>query len=414
MKKEIYNAKDFSIATLNSNAMDRVSKFQNLINELDQNDHNIYWVEAASGVKPCMKINDTKNNIQKNVISFVSNDYLGMSQNEKTKEAGIEALRKYGTGVCAAPIIGGYLDIHKELEAKIAEFTGQEDAVLFTSGFGSNTGTLNALLGKDDLALIDNYVHTSVLDGLKGTNKKYIGHNDLDYLELILKKEQNNFKTIMVIIDGVYSQDGDLSVLPGIKQLCQKYGAILFMDDAHGIGVFGSNGRGTAEHFGQLGEIDIISGTFSKSFGSVGGFVSGSKLLIQYLKHYVNTTIFSAALTPQVTASVSKAIDLIKQHPNIRKKLWDNVEYMREQLTNNGIDFGKTQSPIFPIMIRDSFKTKEYTRLLHEKDIYTVGIVFPAVRNKDSRIRVTLSASHTKENIDLLVSSLCEISRTFN
>lgn len=409
MAKDVYSAKDFSVATLNSNAMDRVSKFQNLIDELGKNEHHIYWLEAASAVKPRMKIKKRGCVSHTDVISFVSNDYLGMSQNAQTIEAGIEALKKYGTGVCAAPIIGGFLDIHRELELKIADFTGQEDAILFTSGFGANTGTLNALLGKDDIALFDTFVHTSVLDGLKGTNKKNIGHNDLDYLELTLKREQDNYKTKMVVIDGVYSQDGDLAMLPEIKHICEKYNAILFVDDAHGIGVFGNNGRGAVEYFNMLGNVDIISGTFSKAFGAVGGFVCGSKPLIQYLKHYVNTSVFSAALTPQVTASVSKAIDIITQNPDFRKKLWDNVSYMREKLTVANIDFGKTESPIFPIMVRDSYKVKEFTKLLQEKGVYTVGIVFPAVSDKQARIRVSLSASHSKEDIDSLVNSLCEV-----
>lgn len=211
------------------------------------------------------------------VTAFISNDYLGMSQREETKQAGIDAIIKYGTGACAAQVIGGYLDIHQQLEQEIASFVGQEDAILFSSGFGANAGILRALLGQNDIALVDPYIHTSAMAGLKGTNVKRIGHNDLEYLEKTLKETKDQYQTRLVIIDGVYSQDGDLSLLPEIISLCKTHEAMLMLDDAHGIGVMGANGRGTAEHFNCLGQVDIITGTFSKSFGCVGGFAAASK-----------------------------------------------------------------------------------------------------------------------------------------
>lgn len=352
-----------------------------------------------------MNIEGSKNS----VIGFVSNDYLGMSQRVETINAGIEALKKYGIGACAAQAIGGYLDIHQELEREIASYTGQEDAILFSSGFGANSGMLRALLGKNDIALIDPFIHTSALAGLRGTNIKRIGHNDLAYMEKTLKEVKGKYKTKLIVVDGVYSQDGDISYLPEIISLCKKYDAMLMVDDAHGIGVMGENGRGTAEHFNCLGQVDIITGTFSKAFGCVGGFVAASKKIIQYLRYYADSNVFSAALTPQVTASVLKAIELMKNKPEIREKLWSNINYLRAKLTDNGYDIGKSVSAIFPIMVRDNKKVYQIAEMLREKGIFIISIVYPAVRTKEARLRASILATHEKEQLDKLVSSLNEI-----
>lgn len=345
------------------------------------------------------------------VISFIANDYLGLSQREETKQAGIDAIKKYGTGACAAQVIGGYLDIHQQLEQEIASFVGQEEAILFSSGFGANAGILRALLGQNDIALIDPYIHTSAMAGLKGTNIKRIGHNDLEYLEKVLKEVKGQYQTKLVIIDGVYSQDGDLSLLPEIITLCKTYEAMLMLDDAHGIGVMGANGRGTAEYYNCLGQIDIITGTFSKSFGCVGGFAAASKKIIQYLKFYADSNVFSAASTPQVTASILKALEIIKKEPQIRTKLWENTNYLRKRLKEEGFDIGKSVSPIFPIMIRDNKKVYEIAKMLQEKGIFTIGIVYPAVRTKEARLRVSVLATHEHEQLDALINALNDINK---
>ncbi len=407
--KEKYTVNDFTLKSLKTDLKDRVNQFQKWMEQSKLNNHEIYWNESLTCISPEMiLVGGPENNLQ-NVISFISNDYLGMSQRDETKSASIEAIMKYGTGACAAPIIGGYLDIHRDLEKKIADFTGQEDALIFSSGFGVNVGVLNALLGELDLALVDMCVHTSVYDGLKGTNTKKIKHNDPEYIEFILQKEADKYKTKMVIIDGVYSHDGDVAYLREIHEVCKKYGALLYMDDAHGIGVFGETGKGIAEHYNMLGEVDIVTGTFSKSFGSVGGFVSCSKEIADYLRYFANTTVFSAAITPASTASIQAALQLIVDKPQIRKKLWDNVSYLKSKLIENKFDIKNTNSPIFPIMVRDPFKAKEVTRLLKERNIYAIAIVYPAVTDKDARVRMSLTASHEFSQIDYLVNSLVEI-----
>lgn len=406
MKDRFYTLKDFELSN-EKNAIERANDFQIYINQLNDFGCKSYWIASQTGVGSTMNIEG----YNKPVISFIANDYLGMSQREETIQAGIEALKKYGTGACAAQVIGGYLDIHKQLEEAIADFVGQEDSLLFSSGFGANAGVLRALLGKNDIALIDPFIHTSTLAGLHETNIKRIGHNDLEYLEKTLKDIKDKYQTKLVIIDGVYSQDGDISMLPEIISLCKAHDAMLMVDDAHGIGVMGNNGRGTVEHFNCLGQVDIITGTFSKSFGCVGGFVAASKKLIQYLRFYADSNVFSAAPTPQVTASVLKALELIKTKPEIRQKLWNNTNYLRTELTNRGFDIGKSVSPIFPIMVRDNKKVYQIAKLLQERGIFTIAIVYPAVRIKEARLRVSILSTHEKEHFDYLTKSLEEINK---
>lgn len=403
-ENKFLSLKDFEFS-MEGDAMTRADAFQDYIRQMRQFKTKAYWEMATSGVGARMKLNGC----DKTVSAYISNDYLGMSQRAETIEAGIEALRKYGTGACAAQAIGGYLDIHRKLEKGIADFVGQEDAILFSSGFGANTGLLHAILGKQDIAYIDSYIHTSATSGLKGTNTKHIGHNDVEYLDMILSKDSGLYKTRLVIIDGVYSQNGDLSKLPEYIAVCKKHKCLLMMDDAHGIGVMGKNGRGTAEHFGCLGQVDIITGTFSKSFGCVGGFVAASSHLIQYLRYYADSNVFSAAITPQVTGSALKALELIINKPELREKLWDNVHYLRNRLHEAGFDIGQSESPIFPIMVRDNKKVYEIADMLQKRGIFASGITYPAVRTKEARIRISLLATHTKEQLEFFAKTLEEI-----
>lgn len=399
--------KDYEFS-MEVDAKSRAYAFQDYIHQMEQFETRPYWVMASSGVGAKMRLVGRDESIS----AYISNDYLGMSQRPETIEAGIDALRKYGTGACAAQAIGGYLDIHRRLEMEIAEFVGQEDAILFSSGFGANTGLLRAILGKNDIAYVDSYIHTSASSGLRGTHIKHIGHNNIEYLDMILGKEEGLYKTRLVIIDGVYSQNGDLSKLPEYIDVCKKHNCLLMMDDAHGIGVMGNNGRGTAEHFNCLGQVDIITGTFSKSFGCVGGFVAASSKMIEYLRYYADSNVFSAAITPQVTGSVLKAIELIRTRPEIREKLWNNVHYLRNRLHDAGFDIGQSESPIFPIMVRDNEKVYKIADMLQKMRIFASGIVYPAVRTKEARIRISILASHEIEQLEQLAVALEEIRET--
>lgn len=407
MESKFYSLKDFKLSA-NKEVGVVINDFQDYINQMRLFNGKSYWIESQKGVGSTMFIESQ----DLPVSAYIANDYLGMSQRTETIEAGIEALRKYGTGACAAQAIGGYLDIHKKLEQSIAEFVGMEDAILFSSGFGANAGFLRAILGENDIAYTDSYIHTSASSGLIGTNVKPIGHNDVEYLEMTLKNNVGKYNTQLVIIDGVYSQDGDLSKLPEYIEVCKKYNVLLMVDDAHGIGVMGKTGRGTCEHFDCMGKVDIITGTFSKSFGCVGGFVAASKKMIQYLRYYADSNVFSAAISPQVTGSILKAIDLIKEQPEIREKLWDNVNYLRKRLTEEGFDIGHSVSPIFPIMVRDNRKVYEIADELHKSSIFVSGITYPAVRTKEARLRVSLLATHEKWQLDHLVETLKKIRKS--
>ncbi len=413
MKENELTLKSFDLS-LDVEARERASMFQQFIDQLDAGQCRAWWIESAGGVKSEMRIKDLYSGEEKDLISFITNDYLGMSQNKDVIMAGVEALMEYGSGACAAPIIGGYTDIHKKLEKGIAEFVGQEDAIVFSSGFGTNVGVLNALLGKNDIALVDTFIHASLVEGLHTTNTKNIGHNNLEYLESTLQKVQNQYTTKMVVIDGVYSQDGDLALLPDIIKICRKYGAMIMMDDAHGIGVMGKNGRGTAEYYDVLGQVDIIAGTFSKGFGGVGGFAAASQKMVQYLKHYAKSNIFSTAMTPQVAASAYKVIEVINTKPEILSRLWDNVHYIKKRLTDEGFDIGHSVSPIVPIMVRNDYKVHQAAAALQREGIYALGITYPAVSKKEARIRLNIQASHTTDHLDKFVEALCKIDNSMN
>lgn len=404
MKNKVLTLKDFLLSK--EKKISTLSReFQQYLDQQKRYGSKSYWVDSESGVGARMRLSHCP---EKDMDAYISNDYLGMSQNEETKAAGVEAILKYGTGACAAQAIGGYLDIHRNLEKRIASFVGQEDTILFSSGFGANAGLLRAILGKDDVAYVDSFIHTSVTSGLVGTNVKNIGHNNVEYLDSVLGRP-HDYNTRLVIIDGVYSQDGDLSCLPEYVDVCRKHGCLLMMDDAHGIGVMGNTGRGTAEHFGMLGKVDLITGTFSKSFGCVGGFVAASKDLIQYLRYYADSNVFSAAITPQATASITKALDIIEKDPTVREKLWDNVNYLRKRMTEEGFDIGKSVSPIFPIMVRDNEKVYRIAHELNLRGIFVAGIAYPAVRTKEARLRVSILSTHIRKQLDHLVDSLVDI-----
>lgn len=410
MGDKILGLKDFS-HTLNKDIICKSKDFQKLMNQLDNFQHNGYFIESITNTGSHMKVKLPYNGGEKEVTSFVSNDYLGLSRHPEVVKAAIDAINTYGAGACAAPIIGGYMQLHRELEEKLADFVGQEDAIIFSSGFGANEGAIKAILGKNDIALIDTFIHSSTINGLSDTNIKIIGHNDINYLERTLIDVKNKYNTKLVIVDGVYSQDGDIALLPEILSLCKKHDALLMVDDAHGIGTFGETGRGVAEHYNLLGQIDIITGTLSKSFGCVGGFVAASKEIIRYIRYYAPHSVFSAAPAPSVTASAIKAIEIIKKEPQLREKLWSNIALMNSEMNKIGVDIKPTVSPIFPIKIRDNQKVRDFAAELLNMGFYATAVSYPAVREKDARIRTSILSTHTEDDILKFASA---INKTLN
>lgn len=371
------------------------------LNHLKENDFMNYRLLATSGCGPEIELAENGYLKKGNYVSFVCNDYLGFTQHPEVKKAAIAGIEKYGTGTGASPLIGGYFEFHKELEDKISTFfkRPKDSTVVYTTGYTANSASLLCLLKKDDIAIVDLAVHASVYEGIQGTTTKRFLHNNTKALEQILSVAQDKYRTKMVIVDGVYSQDGDIAKLKEILEITHRYGCILLVDDAHGIGVIGETGRGAMELYDVLDKVDIITGTFSKTFGNVGGYFVADPELITYLQFQSRQYAFSAAATPNVTG-VSRAIDLVDEEPHWQKRLWENIEYYRKGLQDIGLDVGTTESAIIPVKIGDIQKNCEAGKLLLENGIYTNPIMYPAVSMKDSRIRMSLMATHTKEHLD--------------
>jgi 8-amino-7-oxononanoate synthase len=339
------------------------------------------------------------------MIMVGSNNYLGLTNHPKVKEASIEAVRKYGTGCAGSRFLNGTLDIHVKLEEKLARFIRKEAALVFSTGFQVNLGVISALVGKDDIIIIDKMNHASIIDGCRlsyGEVKKY-RHNDMADLERILKENAERNK--LVIVDGVFSMEGDIVNLPEVVGLAKKYDAQLMVDDAHGIGVLGKTGRGTAEHFGLEDEVDIIMGTYSKSLASIGGFIAGSEKVIHYIKHFARSLIFSASPPPASVAAVDAAIDIIGQEPERIERLWKNTLKMLEGLKALGFEIGPSATPIIPVMVGDNEIAFQMALMLQEEGVFANVAVSPAVPEGKALIRTSYMATHTEEQLDRVLAA---------
>ncbi|PIS47191.1 MAG: 8-amino-7-oxononanoate synthase [Elusimicrobia bacterium CG08_land_8_20_14_0_20_51_18] len=338
----------------------------------------------------------------KKYIMFGSNNYLGLANDPRMKQAAREAIDKYGTGVAGSRFLNGNTVLHEELERKLAKFKEREAALVYATGYQMNLGVISALAGKGDVVIVDKLDHASILDGCKlsGAEIKRFKHNDMKSLEKVISQIGPE-KGKLVIVDGVFSMEGDIAPLPEIVKICKKHGARLIVDDAHATGVMGERGKGTCEHFGlKSADVDLIVGTCSKSFASVGGFAVGDADVIHYIQHMSRSMIFSAALPPSCVASISKAIDIIETEPERIKRLWENSNYLLESFKKMGCNTGHTKSPIIPILIGDNEKTFMLWRALFENGIFTNPVVSPAVPPKRTLMRVVVTASHNKEHLD--------------
>ncbi|MEO0275461.1 MAG: pyridoxal phosphate-dependent aminotransferase family protein [candidate division WOR-3 bacterium] len=335
------------------------------------------------------------------VLMFGSNNYLGLTTDRRVREAAIEAIKKYGTSVTGSRFMNGTLKIHLELEEKLAEFLRKEKCIVFSTGYQTNVGTISAIVGKDDYAIVDKEDHASIIDGCKMSFGKMerFKHNDLEDLEKVLKKLPED-KGKLVIVDGVYSMTGEIAPLPEIIKICKKYNARIMVDDAHSIGVLGECGRGTANYFGVEKDVDLIMGTFSKSFASLGGFIAGDEDVIFYIQHVARSFIFSAAISPPNLASALKALEIMQKEPERIENLKRVSEKWRNGLKSLGFDIGKTQTPIVPVYIRDKWKTVYMWKELLEEGIYVNPVVPPGVPPGDSLLRTSCMATHTDEHIE--------------
>lgn len=347
----------------------------------------------------------------KRVIMIGSNNYLGLTNHPRVKEAAIKAIEKFGSGCAGSRFLNGNLEIHEELETKLARFFRKEAALVFATGYQTNLGTISALLGRNDVAIIDKYDHASIIDGCRlsfGKVKKY-RHNDMNDLERVLEATKDKGK--LIIVDGIFSMEGDIADLPNIVKIAKAYEARVMVDDAHGVGVLGAGGRGTAEHFGLEDQVDLIMGTYSKSLAAIGGFVAGSKVVIDFIKHIGRSMIFSASLPPSLVASVSTALDIIEEQPQLRTQLWKNTHKMLKSYKELGYDTGTSETPIIPIIIKDSMKTYEMCKLLFENGVFVNAVVSPAVPPGRELLRTSYMATHTEEQLDKVLGAFDKVGK---
>jgi 8-amino-7-oxononanoate synthase len=354
--------------------------------EIEKIDGNYVWVKG------------------KKILMVGSNNYLGLFDDPRIKEGAIAAVKHYGTSTCGSRFLNGTYSLHVELENKLAKFMGKEEALMFSTGMQTNLGAISALASRNDIIILDRMVHASIMDAVRLSYAhiaKY-KHNDMKDLEDKLAHQPED-KGKLIIVDGVFSMEGDLSNLPKIVKLAKKYNARLMVDDAHGVGVMGENGRGTSEHFGLIDEVDLVMTTFSKSFASLGGFVVGDSKIIQYIKHHARALIFSASITPAALGAADKALEIIQTEPWRRKRLWEITRIMNKELTAMGYHTGNTETPIIPVFINDLDKTFMLWMFLRDFGIFTNPVIAPAVPPEDSLIRTSFTATHTDNDLDFIL-----------
>ncbi|WP_088815638.1 MULTISPECIES: glycine C-acetyltransferase [Listeria] len=375
---------------------------QGLYNEIDS-------IQGPNGAK--VKIHD------KELINLSSNNYLGFSNDARLKEKAIEATKEYGVGAGAVRTINGTMTIHDELEKRIAEFKHTEAAIAFQSGFNCNMGAISAVMTKKDAIISDELNHASIIDGCRLSGAKVIRarHQDMDHLRELAKEatESGQYEKVMYICDGVFSMDGDVAKLPEIVEIAEEFGLITYVDDAHGSGVMG-NGAGTVKHFGLSDKIDFQIGTLSKAIGVVGGYVAGSKQLIDWLKVRARPFLFSTSLTPSSAAACIKAINIMENEPETIEKLWNNGKYLKAGLKDLGFDIGHSETPITPCIIGDENLTQKFSRRLLEEGVYAKSIVFPTVPKGTGRVRNMPTAAHTKEMLDEVLKVYAKVGRELN
>jgi 8-amino-7-oxononanoate synthase len=348
----------------------------------------------------------------KKLVMAGSNNYLGLTQDPRVKEAAIKALEKFGSGCTGSRFLNGTLELHEELEHRLAKYMKREAALVFSTGFQTNLGVIATIVGKDDVIFADRANHASIVDGCRlafGKTVRY-RHNDMAHLEKLLESHKKA-PGKLIIADGVFSMEGDIVDLPGMVKLAKKHNAKVLIDDAHSIGVLGKHGRGTGEHFGMEDKVDLVLGTFSKSFASIGGFVAGDAYVLDYIKHHSRTLIFSASMPPAATAAVIAAVDIIEKEPERIERLWRNVRKVKKAFDDLGFDTGHTQSPIIPLHVGEDMKTFEFWKQLFENGIFTNPVITPAVPPGQGLIRTSYMATHTDDILDHIIDTVARIGR---
>lgn len=366
----------------------------------------------AKGVYPYFRCIESGQNTEvmmsgHKVLMFGSNSYLGLTNHPKVIEAAVEATRKYGTGCAGSRFLNGTLDLHLALEKELAEFVGKEEAIIYSTGFQVNLGVVSCVTGRNDYILCDELDHASIVEGrrLSFSTAAKFKHNDMEDLERELQK-CNPESIKLIVVDGVFSMEGDMANLPEIVRLKKKYNASIMVDEAHGLGVLGRQGRGTCDHFGVTDDVDLIMGTFSKSLAAIGGFIASDASVINYLRHNSRSYIFSASNTPAATAAARAALHIMKTEPERIQHLWDVTNYALTSFRQLGFEIGNTSTPIIPLYVRDMDKTFQVTTMLFEEGVFVNPVVPPACSPNDTLIRFSLMATHTKEQVDIAIEKL--------
>ncbi len=348
----------------------------------------------------------------RDMIMVGSNNYLGLTTHPRVKEAAMKALERHGTSCSGSRFLNGTLEMHEQLEASLAQFVGKESTQVFTTGFLTNQGVIAPLLSRTDTVIVDRLVHASVLEGVRlsfGKVRRF-RHNDIESLRRNLEASADS-DGVLVIVDGVYSMEGDIAPLPEIVAVTKEYGARIMVDDAHGLGVLGKNGRGTLEHFDLSDQVDLVMGTFSKSLASLGGFVAGDAAVINYIRHNSRALIFSASMPPSAVAAVNAALEVIQTEPEIRDHLWENTNFLMRHIVELGFDTGPTETPIVPMIVGDDARACIFWRLLFDEGLFTNCVVSPAVPPGSQRIRMCLMATHSREDLEKVVEICGRVGR---
>jgi glycine C-acetyltransferase len=337
----------------------------------------------------------------KNVLNFCSNNYLGLANHPQVVEAAREATKKYGVGPAAVRSIAGTMDLHVQLEQRLAKFKGAEDVITFQSGFTANLGTISALVGKEDVIFSDRLNHASIIDGCRLSGARIVAyeHNDPSALEDAIKEHASNYRRALIVTDGVFSMDGDIAPLPELYEVAKKYDILFMVDDAHGEGVLGKGGRGIVDHFGLHGKVDVEVGTMSKAFGVVGGMVAGDKVIIEWLRQRGRPFLFSSAVTAPDAAACLAAVDLLEESTELVDRLWSNAKYFKEEMRKLGFDTGVSETPITPVMLGEAPLAQQFSRELFEEGVFAMSIGYPTVPKGKARIRVMISAAHDNDDL---------------
>lgn len=360
-------------------------------------------IECKQGTEVCMQGHK--------VLMFGSNAYTGLTGDDRVIEAGVAAMRQYGAGCAGSRFLNGTLDIHTKLEKELAEFVGKDEALCFSTGFSVNAGVIPCLVGKEDFIFCDDRDHASIVDGRRLSFAKTVKykHNDMVVLERLVKRAPKG-AVKLIVVDGVFSMEGDVANLPAIVEIKKKYqNVVIMVDEAHGLGVFGRQGRGVCDHFGVTADVDLIMGTFSKSLASIGGFIAANSVVINYLRHNARTYIFSASATPAATAAAREALRILQEDPKILENLWDVTRYALKKFKEAGFEIGETESPIIPLYVRDTEKTFKVTQRAFEEGIFINPVIPPACAPQDTLVRFALMANHTREQVDFAVDALVKV-----